>query len=108
MENIELIKDIEMVKEYYDMPYPPYLHDIDLYESVDYMAGLCNTFIKSKNKNLGYSLNIFAGNNMSEIEHKMLLINSEELNDYYSKMKNVLRILKKYYNEDGTLKKGSK
>jgi len=35
----------------------------------------------------------------------MVLIDSKKLNEYYSKMRNTIRILKKYYNLDGTLKK---
>ncbi len=106
MKNLELRKDIKQVKEYYETPYPPYLHDVGLYDSVDFFSTLCMIFLKNNKKNLGYKLNIFAGDNLSEIEHKMLLVNSSELNEYYSKMRNALRILKKYYN-DGTIKKVS-
>jgi len=108
MKNKELAQDIKIIKEYYDTPYPPYLHDIDLYDSVDFFTTLCMIFLKKKNKNLEYKFDVFAGVDIAELEHKMLLIDSKELNEYYAKMKNTIRILKKYYNEDGTLKKSLK
>jgi len=37
MKNKELAKDIKVVKAYEDTPYPPYIHDINLYDSVDFM-----------------------------------------------------------------------
>ena len=33
-----------------------------------------------------------------------MLYNLDDLNNYYIKMRTSLRILQKYYNEDGTLK----
>lgn len=97
-------KDINIVKDYYDTPYPRRLHDVGLYYSVDYMAGLCNSFIYNFGKDLTGHLDVFRGDNLEDIEHKIMLYNLDDLNNYYIKMRTSLRILQKYYNEDGTLK----
>lgn len=97
-------KDRMIVKEYYDMPYPRGLHDVGLYELVDYMSGLCQRFIEYPCNNLSWHLDVFRGSNREIIEQKILLYNYDDLNEYYKKMLVSLRILKKYYNEDGTLK----
>lgn len=97
-------KDRSIVKDYYETPYPRRLHDVGLYDCVDYMAGHCNIFIYYFNKNLNGHLDVFRGSDREDIEQKILLYNLEDLNEYYKKMQMSLRILKKYYNEDGTLK----
>ncbi len=100
-----LRKDIEFIKEFIKLPYPEYIHDIDLYDSIDYFGlACCYCFLKRPLANISSITNIFASVNLEKIEHNMILINSEELNNYYCKMRIAMRILKKYYNDDGTLK----
>ena len=97
-------KDRKIVKDYYDTPYPRGLHDVGLYNSVDYMAGLCQRFMDCPCNDLSWHLDVLSGNNREVIEQKILLYNYDDLNEYYKKMIISLRILKKYYNEDGSLK----
>lgn len=100
-----LKKDIEFIKEFINIPYPEYIHDIDLYDSIDYFGlACCYCFLKRPFSDISSISNIFAGGNLEKIEHNMVLIDSEELYNYYSKMRTAIRILKKYYNNDGTLK----
>lgn len=102
--NLQYKKDRSIVKDYYDMPYPNGIHGVGLYDSVDYMAGLCQRFLDYPDRDLCWHLDVFRGENREEIEHKIMLYDLDDLNEYYKKMLLSLRILKKYYNNDGTLR----
>lgn len=97
-------KYIKVIKEFYDRPYPPYIHESNLYDIADFFGTICMVFLKRPYKDIKFTLNIFNGANKEELEHNVMQINNEELNLYYRDMKRILRILKKYYNIDGTLK----
>ncbi|MCX4254558.1 MAG: hypothetical protein OSJ63_04735 [Bacilli bacterium] len=102
--NLELKRDINIVQKYYDKAYPKYVHDTDLYDVVDFLNLLCCIFLKGNLKDLEFKLNIFAGSNKTEIEYKIKKLNYDELTNYYQESLMIWEILKKYYNEDGTLK----
>lgn len=101
---IQYTKDRKIVKNYLEEPYPRGLHDVGLYEFVDYNAGFFHSFVYYPTKKLNGHFVPYNRNNREMIEQKILLYNYDDLNEYYKKMIISLRILKKYYNEDGTLK----
>ena len=99
-------EDKKIIKEYLKMKYPILAWDHNLDETYDYIGMQCWEFLHNY-KNLESKLCDFSAEEKNKIESEIQKNKpeSEELNDFYQKSLQVIKILNKYYNEDGTIKK---
>lgn len=103
--NLELKKDKEIVRHYYNLRYPDYIHESGLYEMVDFLAGLCSRFLKNHKKDLPYRYDMFLWCRDDEVRKIIESYNSKALSSFYNEMILCLEVLSKYYNNDGTVRK---
>lgn len=93
------------VKKYYKRTFPHYgvMHDDQLYDYIMYVAGLCYRFLH-KRKNLELKIIELTEEEKLVIEKDIANTKDDELADFYKELLEVVEILKKYYNLDGTMK----
>ena len=98
--------DKKIIKEYLSMRYPILAWDHNLDATYDHIGMQCWGFLHNY-KNLESEICNFSEEEKNKIEKAIqnYKSESEELNNFYRKSQQVIKILNKYYNKDGTLKK---
>lgn len=103
---LERRNDKKIIKKYLNMKYPNQTHLLNLYDTFDYIAGLCIRFLRYP-KCLDYRIIGFSKEEIIEIEKLINFYENEDINylrKFYHKTSEAILILKKYYNEDGIRK----
>ncbi len=95
--------DILFMKAFLEQKEPRFIRKLSLDMELDYLAGICTRFIGRENY-LEHKVDDLDSDVKSAISDYLNKHGNEDDNIYYLKMKTALWTLKKYYNEDGTLK----
>ncbi len=101
-------EDMEAVKKYLIMPYPPYTHDLHMDLTFDYLGMVSSEFLKfPKRIRLSYPLE-FCDEEIMDIEKvikcKEKDIAAEKLYEYYQASLDIINIIYKYYEKNGVRK----
>jgi len=100
-------KDKKVIKEYYNLRYPPGTHELDLDVLFDYYAGLIDKALHNK-IDLGHSLNKIEESDIKKIKDYIKRNksnnNGKEMETYYEKFQETINILNKYYDRSGKYK----
>lgn len=102
------VEDMENVKKYLVMSYPPYTHDLNLDLAFDYFGMVSSDFLKYPKKlRLPYPLE-FCDEEIVEIEkitrYKETDEYAKKLYEYYKSSLDTIEIIYKYYDENGIRK----
>lgn len=103
----DLKKDKKFVKEFFNMPYPKFIHGVGLYNDAEYINGLCSKFLHNR-KELNFKILDYSADEKAKLYEKIKETNNKELLNYYIKMLKSIEILKKYYNLNETKNKKAK
>jgi hypothetical protein len=102
------MEDMEAIKKYLIMPYPPYTHDLRLDLTFDYLGMVSSEFLKyPKRIRLPYPLE-FCDEEIIEIEKRTSSKEKDKdvkkLYEYYKTSLDIIEIIYKYYDKNGIRK----
>ena len=102
MKNKAIKSDLMIAKAFLDTSYPHWVIELELVTDIDYISGLCCSFIGGKP--LGYNLVDLDQNQLSKIE--TYLNTNGNIDDvlFYKLVLLIQLLLHKYYNHDGTFR----
>lgn len=97
-----LKSDILLAKAFLAFAYPPFVYELELVMDIDYIAGLCNSFIKKEA--LLYNLSDISDEQTIKIQEYLNLNGTNIDWIFYYVLLSIQMLLHKYYNADGTFK----
>ena len=99
MKNI--IKDKKIINEFLEKDYPKQLMKLGLFNYAHYVNYVCDKFLANKNMNFGVIE--LTNREVSIFDKEVMEYNNKYLTKFYNEMKNVVKVLKKYYSNEGNL-----
>jgi len=99
MKNI--IEDKKIINEFLEKDYPKQLMKLGLYNYADYVNYVCDKFLANKNMNFGVIE--LTNREVSIFDKEVTECKNKYLTKFYNEMKNVVKVLKKYYSNEGNL-----